>query len=264
MALLTTSRTKLLDEMSNDDDDVLASFSERFQGFEKQLALEARARHEAHETELGGLRSNIERLQNTLNVEAGRSAVDERELQDFFEKQVASVQESLESAFLDRIDQLYSAADSLNDRLLLVEKEFSQAQENYLQEFQDRSTAVQSLVTSMHSSFESECQNRLQREEILVARTLDLEARTAEKLAQERRMREQKFNLLQADMQDSERIRTSADQRFAQKVQQKLQKHRADLAVEVESRQKADNEIVLAIQYYTQALQEAVKIGSNV
>mmetsp|Transcript_53782 Transcript_53782/g.99417 ORF Transcript_53782/g.99417 Transcript_53782/m.99417 type:complete len:276 (+) Transcript_53782:46-873(+) len=250
------------DASDQDRDPTLTAFSERFHAFEKQLALDARARQEAHDAEVSGLCSNIERLQNTLDACVERSVGSDRELEGFFERQVASIQESLESTFLDRIDHLYSVADTLNDRLLVVEKEFTHARQSYLAEFQQRSSAVQAQVGAMEKTLQAECQNRQQREEILVSRVLDLEARTAEKLSHERVMREQKFDLLLEELTEMDRLHAGANKKFEEKASVWLHKQRQALADEAKQREQADNEIVIAIQYYTKALQEAVKTGN--
>merc|ERR1719310_928110 len=110
----------------------LSLLTERFQGFEKQVEADARARREMEESMLEGIQGTLNRLEQTLATETQKRCDVNKQLQATFEAQVTIVQDKLETVFLERFDDVQSSLDALNDRMSTVEKDFVESGEKYI------------------------------------------------------------------------------------------------------------------------------------
>jgi len=236
----------------------LASLSERFSGFERQMEMETKARRESDESHTNGLRDNIARLEKTLNAEIKRRVEANKALQGMFEAQMATVQDKLEAGLLDRLDQLRSAVGSLNDRVDSVEKDFSQAREQYIRDIEDKSAMVAKDAASLQTSFQNERADRKEREMLIVAKLRDLDARTAERLASEQAAMERRYAELREELDVA--VREDGDKRFQDYILEEMAALKNGLVVETQMREHADDDIVNALNHYTRAIQDALRV----
>merc|ERR1719440_2559440 len=114
----------------------LGALSERFTGFERQMEMETKTRKVHEEGQLGGIKDNMSKLERTLNSEIKRRVEANKALQGMFESQIATVQDKLEAMFVERLDQLQASVDSLNDRMGIVERDFSMEREKYIRDIE--------------------------------------------------------------------------------------------------------------------------------
>merc|ERR1719453_2000114 len=116
-----------------------------------------------------------------------------------FESQISTVQDKLEAIFVERLDQLQASVDSLNDRMGIVERDFSQEREKYIRDIEDKNALVAKDVNFLQNAFENEKCARQEREAQIAKRLGDHEYRTESKFDQERGCRETKYSALQED-----------------------------------------------------------------
>lgn len=236
----------------------LASLAERFSGFERQLDIETKARRDAEENHANALKDNIARLEKTLNSEIKRRVEANKALQGMFEAQMATVQDKLEAGLIDRLDQLHSAVNSLNDRVDSVEKDFSQAREQYIRDIEDKSSMVAKDAANLQVAFQNEWADRKERELLIIAKLRDLDARAAERLGNEQMICNDKFQELQEEL--SIAVKDDGDKRFQDYVLEEMAAIKNGLVVETQTREQADDDIVNALNHYTKAIQDALRI----
>jgi len=236
----------------------LANLTERFSGFERQMEMESKARKEMEEGYANSLKDNIARLEKTLNAEIKRRVEANKALQGMFEAQMATVQDKLEAGLLDRLDQLHGAVASLNERVDSVEKDFSQAREQYIRDIEDKSEMVAKDAAALQTSFQNERADRKERETLIVAKLRDLDARTAERLAAEQEAMEQKYKELREDLDVA--VQDDGDKRFQDYILEEMAALKNGLVVETQMREHADDDIVNALNHYTKAIQDALRV----
>merc|ERR1719433_816178 len=222
----------------------LADLGERFSGFERQMEMESKARKEIEEGHTNGLRDNIARLEKTLNAEIKRRVEANKALQGMFEAQMATVQDKLEAGLLDRLDQLHGAVGSLNDRVDSVEKDFSQAREQYIRDIEDKSAMVAKDAANLQASFQNERADRKEREMLIVAKLRDLDLRTSDRLEAEKETTELKYRELREELQLA--ARDDGDKRFQDYILEEMAALKNGLVVESQMRERADDDIVHA------------------
>merc|ERR1719428_340656 len=105
---------------------------------------------------LGTIKDDMSKLERTLNSEIKRRVEANKALQGMFESQIATVQDKLEAVFVERLDHLQAKVDSLNDRMGVVEKDFSQSREKYIRDIEDKNQMVAKDVQSLQKAFTDE------------------------------------------------------------------------------------------------------------
>mmetsp|Transcript_44747 Transcript_44747/g.96180 ORF Transcript_44747/g.96180 Transcript_44747/m.96180 type:complete len:261 (+) Transcript_44747:116-898(+) len=234
----------------------LAHLSERFNGFERQMDVELKARRETEENHVSSLKDSIARLEKTLNSEIKRRVEANKALQGMFEAQMATVQDKLEAGLLERLDALHGSVGSLNDRVDAVEKDFHQAREQYIRDIEDKSAMVAKEAQGLQTAFHNERADRKEREMLIIAKLRDLDSRTAERLENEQALTDQKYSEIQEELDVA--MQDNGDKKFQDYVLEEMAALKNGLVLESQSREHADDEIVNALHHYTQAIQDAL------
>ena len=86
------------------------------------------------------------------------------------------------------------------------------------------------------------------------------EYRTEARFEQERGARDQKFGGLRDELEDAKRLRAKGDEKFQTFILEEVAALKNGLVLESESREQADDDIVQALNHYTKALQDALRI----
>lgn len=236
----------------------LAELAHSFTGYKKQMDMEIKARKDAEDMEITSIRDNIARLEKTLNSEVQRRTDANKALQGMFEAQMATVQDKLEAGLVDRLDALDDAVKSLESRIDIVDDDFSQARERYIQDIEDKSAMVSKDVTALQLAFQNERADRKDRETLIVAKLRDLEARTQEKFVKDEGVLEQQHSDLVQSL--SEALHEDNDKRFHEHILEEMAALKTGLVLESQTRESADDNIVSALNHYTQAIQEALRV----
>lgn len=253
-----TSHAALAESITLGSMETRSKLGDKFSGFERSMDMEAKGRKDSEEQQLNGLRDNIARLEKTLNSEIRRRVEANKALQGMFEAQMATVQDKLEAGLLDRLEQLHASINHLNERVDYVEKDFSQAREQYIRDIEDKSAMVTKDAQTLQVAFQSERHDRKERETLIIAKLRDLDARTSERLQNEQKAIEQKYQELREEMDVA--VKDEDDKRFQDYILQEMAALKHGLVVESQQREEADDDIVKALNHYTQAVQEALRV----
>ncbi|EPR63917.1 putative SF-assemblin [Toxoplasma gondii TgCatPRC2] len=238
----------------------LAVLSERIHGFEKQMESEAKQRRESEESRVIAIKEAITKLEKTLNAEIKRRVEANKALQAMFESQLLGVQDKLSSIFVEKFDQLQSALDALNDRLTVVERESAIEKEKQAKEWEEKNVVISKDMSTIKAALETESQLRQEREVQLAKRLGELEYRTEGKFEAEKNTRQQKYEQAHEEMEEAKRIRERNEEKFQTFVLEEIAALKNGLVLESQAREGADDDIVQAVNHYTTALQDALRL----
>ncbi|KAF8823115.1 SF-assemblin/beta giardin protein [Cardiosporidium cionae] len=241
----------------------LAILSDRINGFEKQMESEARQRRESEEGRISAIRDAIAKLEKTLNAEIKRRVEASKALQSLFESQISNVQEKLETAFLQKIDHMQKAADSLNERMDHAEKDFNAEQEKFQVAAEEKQGMLAKDLSILQGSLESEKINRQDRETQLIKRFGDLETQLDNRFEAEKNAREQKYEKILEELEETKMQRETGDESFQTFLLEEIASIKNGLVLESQARENADDDIVSAVNHYTKALQDALRLVST-
>ncbi|OEH77432.1 SF-assemblin [Cyclospora cayetanensis] len=245
---------------SNTTKSKLAVLSERICGFERQMETEAKQRRESEEGRVIAIKEAISKLEKTLNAEIKRRVEANKALQAMFESQLLQVQDKLSQVFVDKFEQLQCGVDALNERISLVEREFAVERDKQAREAEEKNAAISNDISSLQHAFETDKSGRQERELQLAKRLGDLEYRTEGKFEAEKNAREQKIEQLREELEEAKRIRERGEEKFHTFILEEVAALKNGLILESQAREGADDDIVQAVNHYTTALQDALRL----
>jgi hypothetical protein len=203
-------------------------------------------------------------VEKTLNAEIKRRVEANKALQDMFETQILTVQEKLESGFDERLDKVEDAINALSDRLGLIERDFAIERERYVRDLEDKNALVARDVNSIQTAFENERLVRAEKEAILVKRIGDIEIKTDEKIDSCKLMLDNRILQIRSEMEEIYRMNNAGEDKFEQFVLEEIASLKNSVLLETQSRESADDDLVNALNHYTRALQDALRIINSV
>merc|ERR1719160_388790 len=202
----------------------------------------------------------MDKLEERLNQEIQKRVGANKSLQSLFEHQIQSIQERLESVFIDKLELLQQSVDSLSDRMGTVEQDFKLTREQYIQDIEDKNAVVAKDTNGMQNAFENEKIDRKERELTLSKKLGDHEANTHAALEAQGAAREQKYQALRGELEEIKRLREKGDDKFQTFILEEVAAVKNGLVAESHAREQADDDIVQALNHYTKGLQDALRI----
>lgn len=238
----------------------IGALREKFSNFQNQWESETKHRIQRDSTKLDDTKEAMSKLEGTLNSEIKRRVEANKALQTLFEHQIQSIQERLESVFIERLDKLQCAVDSLGDRMGAVERDFTLTREQYIQDIEDKNAVVAKDVNSMQNAFENEKIDRKERELAVSRKLSEHETRTQAAFETQTASREQKYSSLRSELDQIKRSREKGDDKFQTFILEEVASVKNGLTAEGQQREQADDDIVQALNHYTKCLQDALRI----
>lgn len=238
----------------------ISALREKFSSFQSQWEEETRNRIDRDGSKLDGVKDSMTKIEHSLNSEIKRRVEANKALQSMFESQIQSMQDRLESIFMDRLDKLQDGVDSLGDRMSSVERDFMTTRESYIQDIEDKNAVVAKDTNGMQNAFENEKIDRKERELAIAKKLGDHEARTQAALEAQSLSREQKYQNLRGELDGIKRHREKGDDKFQTFILEEVAVVKNNLMAEGHAREQADDDIVQALNHYTKCLQDALRI----
>merc|ERR1719335_763974 len=202
----------------------------------------------------------MDKLEERLNQEIQKRVGGNKTLQSLFEHQIQSIQERLESVFIDKLELLQQSVDSLSDRMGTVENEFTLTRERYIKDIEDKNAVVAKDVNGMQNAFENEKIDRKDRELAISKKLSEHETRTQAAFDAQEAMREQKYSSIRQELDQIKLVRERGDDKFQTFILEEVAVVKNGLVAESQTREQADDDLVQALNHYTKCLQDALRI----
>lgn len=233
----------------------------RISGFEQQLEDEARTRKENEENRVSAIRDSIINLDKTLNAEVKRRVEANKALQSMFEAQIATVHEKMDATFAEKLDQLQTAVEKLCDRLTLVEEDLRET--GLLTTVEQKCSAVSKEVSALQGQLEAESNARQSREGATMKQLGTIEQFAESKFDEERAQRERSFATIREEIEEARETRIDDEEKFQNFSLEEISTLKNNLDEEGKIREQADDDIVQALNCYTEVLQHALRIANT-
>lgn len=249
-----------------EDDDVgtkLEQLKEHFDSVQREVEADAHSRRASEEASIEAIKERVRTLETSLKAETSKEEERRRSLQAAFESRLAAAQRRVEAEFLERFDQVRSALDDLEDRTQSVETDFGPCRERFLGQLRGRNQELGEQLKEVEQELLTEARGCRDREGYLLQRIDESGKRAADRLERQRCLWELKFGELLEDAEACARAREGAQRRLREDMVQKIAELRRILKDAGSARQAADDQITVALNHYTNALQEALSEASQ-
>ncbi|KAG1677714.1 hypothetical protein FOA52_001026 [Chlamydomonas sp. UWO 241] len=237
MALATSGPTAKLEHVS-----------ERFASLWTDLETEKQNRKQAETSRFQMLNEAVQRLEKGMEAEVKRRAESDRQLQAHFEGELAALAERSAVQHAEVQGSLKQGIESLSNRMQDLHAIVREEREQRRSDVEHLATSLVSKVNECVSALDEERNNRVQDQSISLKRFGEDLIGLQSRLDQERLTRDAELSGLRSEVHEALGNRNVSDEQF-----QALQ-------LEREERIAEDDEIVQAINDYTKALQEGLKL----
>jgi len=238
----------------------LNAMADNFNTFYGDLEEETSLRKQAEETRAVRIERELEKIEQVLATETKRRIEAGKALQNMFEAKVQAMQKEFKAELRACFEPLQAQIDALVSRVELLEVTMENERRDREKEIQKANKEVLDKFAVHQKQFEVEKVTRLQREAQTLKRVGDEVFRIQQKITSERTAREAAITLMKDDFMTAQKAREKADEIFKSEMLRKMASVEKDLEVETKNREASEEQLVNALNDYTRALQDGLRI----
>jgi len=238
----------------------LNAMADNFNTFYGDLEEETSLRKQAEETRVVRMERELQKIEQVLATETKRRIEAGKALQNMFEAKVQAMQKEFKAELRASYEPLQAQIDALVSRVELLEVTMENERRDREKEIQKANKEVLDKFAVHQKQFEIEKVTRLQREAQTLKRVGDEVFRIQQKITSERTAREAAIVLMKDDFMTAHKAREKADEVFKSEMLRKMASVEKDLEVETKNREASEEQLVNALNDYTRALQDGLRI----
>jgi hypothetical protein len=238
----------------------LNTMADDFNNFYGDLEEETTIRKQAEEARVVRMERELGKIEQVLATETKRRIEASKALQTMFEAKVVAMQREFKSELRAAFEPLQSQIDAIVGRVEQLELVMENERRDREKEIQKANKEVLDQFAIHQKQFEVEKITRLQREAQTLKRVGDEVFRIQQKITGERTAREAAIVLMKDDFFAAHKAREKADEIFKSEMLRKMAVVEKDLEVETKQREASEEQLVNALNDYTRALQDGLRI----
>eukprot|EP00908_Phaeocystis_cordata_P022444 Transcript_4861.p2 GENE.Transcript_4861~~Transcript_4861.p2 ORF type:complete len:266 (-),score=143.80 Transcript_4861:1249-2046(-) len=238
----------------------LNALADNFNNFYGDLEEETTVRKQAEEARVARIERECGKLERVIGTETKRRIEASKALQAMFENQLVQLQKEFKEDLREAYEPLQEQIDALIGRVERLEKTMEEEKRDREIEIQRANKEILDKFSEHVKQFEVEKVTRLQREAQTLKRVGDEVFRIQQKITAERSARESAIILMKDDFLAATKAREKADEVFKGEMLRKMAAVEKDLEIETRNRQASEEQLVNALNDYTRALQDGLRI----
>lgn len=238
----------------------LNALADDFNNFYGDLEEETKIRKQAEEKRVARLELELGKVERVIRTETKRRIEASKALQVMFEVQLEKLQLEFKESLRESYEPLQAQVDALVARVEQIESTLVEEARDREIQIQKANKEVIDTFNEHAKQFEIEKVTRLQREAQTLKRVGDEVFRVQQKVTAERTAREAAIVLMKDDFYAALKAREKADEVFKAEMLRKMAAVERDLDVETKNRMASEEQLVAALNDYTKALQDGLKI----
>eukprot|EP00742_Colponemidia_sp_Colp-10_P014550 GILJ01016536.1.p1 GENE.GILJ01016536.1~~GILJ01016536.1.p1 ORF type:complete len:299 (-),score=58.89 GILJ01016536.1:143-1039(-) len=237
----------------------LATLSERFTGFDRAVEEDTIRRKTVEESKVHDIRETLLKVEKAMNSEIKRRVEANRALQSLIEQMVNKVMDKLQASFIRKLERVQENVESLTRRGESLEQNVKEWLHVLPKKLQAEIAAVVSAIGQLRQGIEADKKVRVEKDTHILKRLGEAEYKVDKKFELEHTDREGKVNNLQMEVERTGKLKATGDDKFRIFVMEELTNLKNNLLAEAHSRTCGDDEIVQALNHYTNALQQGLR-----
>mmetsp|Transcript_6999 Transcript_6999/g.11898 ORF Transcript_6999/g.11898 Transcript_6999/m.11898 type:complete len:262 (-) Transcript_6999:715-1500(-) len=241
----------------------LEHVTEKFAGMWTDLEQEKQNRRVQDQTRFHLFQEAVVRLEKSLEAEVKRRAESDKQLQSHFEGELRVLQERSAGQAVEMQSALKGAIDSLSNRIQDLHSLVREEREQRRNDIEHLATSLVAKVNECVGALDEERNLRQTEQTGSIKRFGEDLITLQQRIDAEKMGREAELNTLRGEIHDVLGNRNVMDEQFKNAALDDVASLKAALALEREERIAEDDEIVQAVNDYTRALQEGLKIVNS-
>ena len=238
----------------------LNAMADNFNNFYGDLEEETTVRKQAEDARVARIERECGKIERVIATETKRRIEASKALQAMFEVQLVQLQKEFKEEIREAYEPLQEQIDALIGRVERLEKTMEEEKRDREIEIQRANKEILDKFSEHQKQFEVEKVTRLQREAQTLKRVGDEVFRIQQKVTAERSAREAAIILMKDDFVTATKAREKADEVFKAEMLRKMAAVEKDLEIETRNRQASEEQLVNALNDYTRALQDGLRI----
>jgi len=244
----------------------LVDVGQRFIGFDKVIEEDTVKRRQQEIKKLAAAQVGLMKLERALNTEIKRRVDANKQVQCLTEQLANDMLQRLQSNILVRIEKLAASIESLTLRCTALEKGIGQFRGELPSKLQTDTAALVKEISELRRQMEVDRQSRIERDTALLRRLAEMESVEATHFEQGAMSLQTSFEQLKAEIDGlarTEEVSDSRTEKFRAFMLEEIAGMKNTLAISAQAREQTDDEIVQAMNQYTNALQKGLHSANN-
>jgi len=249
----------------------LIDVGQRFVGFDKVVEGDTVKRKQNDTHRIAAAQEGLSKLEKAMNCEIKRRVDANKQVQALTEHLANDMLERLQSNIMVRIEKLAASIESLSMRCFALEKGIAQFKGELPSKLQVDTAALVKEIAELRRHMEADRKKRIEKDTVLLRRLAEMESGEASQLEQGAATLDQNGRQLSADINalarsediGGESSRTARAEKFRTFILEEIAGMKNTLAVAAHAREQTDDEIVQAMNQYTNALQKGLHTANT-
>ncbi|GAW79002.1 SF-assemblin [Plasmodium gonderi] len=237
---------------------------EKIEGFEKEIKNEILQKKNVEKEKIYVIREAINKLEKNLNSEIKKRIEHNRNIQSIFSSEILKVQEKIENVVNDKVSEIENAIKVLNDKINTISDNIENEKIKCIQNLEKKNSSIAKEFSNLQSAFQREKISNKEKENNICKKLEEIEKKSESKIATEKNIRDSKYQEIISYIEEIKRERKGKNENFQNFVMEEIATVKNGLILESQAREAADDDIVQAVNHYTKALQDSLRlINSN-
>ncbi|GBF88940.1 SF-assemblin [Raphidocelis subcapitata] len=241
----------------------LEHVAERFSAFYSDLEQEKQQRRLAEASRYQTLADSMVKLEKSLEAEIKRRAEADRQMQSHFDEELKALQERTASQYAELSSSFRTSVEGLARTLQDLHAVVKEEREQRRGDVEHLAATLVGKVNECVAALDEERVSRVEAETKTVRQVGADLLRLQERVDAEKGAREAELGQLRGEVHEVLGNRNVTDEKFQAVVLEELAALKTAVAAEREERVAEDDEIIMAVNDYTKALQDGLRIVAN-
>lgn len=240
----------------------LTDIGQRFIGFDKVVEEDTVKRRMVEMQRIQAVHEGVLKLEKALNVEIRRRVDANKMVQSMTESFANDMLDRLQAKILQRLEKLAVSLESLMLRCSALEKGISQFRGEMPSKIQVDTAALVKEIAGLRQHMEGDKKHRVDRDTQFLKRIAEVEYTVDTKFENNLTLLSTQCSSVQKEVESLSRTDESSEEQFRAFILEEIAALKNVLAMTSQAREQTDDEIVQAINQYTNALQKGLRAAN--
>lgn len=240
----------------------LINVGERFIGFDSLVRDDAIKRKSVDERKYQELTEKLANLERSVNAEIKRRLDASKTLQMMIEQMANDMFDRLQKKVQRHIDRLALQIDDLNTRSGDVVRGIQEMKGDIPNKLESDARMLTEELNRLKGQVDLEKQSTLEKDSVLSRRAAEVEYSVDKRFESESSLVEEQFNLIRKGIDELTRADTAVEDQFRGFTLEEMSTLKNGLVLCSQARESSDDEIINAINSYTNSLQKILRASA--